>query len=413
MSTSTRSPKWRAVVRRPSRMLPLLAGFGLLALTGTAVASAAPSDAAHPALQHGAAALPVGGGYTLAFDDEFNGTSVDTSKWNYRTDQKAKSAQLPENVTEGDGHLRINVKKQTVGDFAYTGGGVVSKQKLRYGYYEVRARTTAGAGWHSAFWAQAGDGSDTYNADRRTEIDGFEVDSSTPSTIRHNIIPWFPAVSGYNPTSNNYTLPFDTSAAWHTYGFEWTEQHVAFYVDGKLAYEAPYPASIDTHDPLNIWLTDIATQTVDDSALPGHCDFDYVRYYQRDYYVDNATGTGYSETGSWADSNQTGYTAGTKSRYATRPGATATWRPDLLAAGKYHVYLYKEASQTAADPDQTVEVGDGHRVHSSVVNGTIGATGWLDLGTYQFGRGTSGYVKLTGSAAYSRANAVKFVRQVP
>jgi len=348
--------------------------------------------------------------YVLAFGDEFDGSAVDTSVWNYRTDQKGYSAQLPANVAIGNGVLTISLLQQDVGSYNYTGGGLVSNQAFRYGYFESRLRTTAAAGWHTSFWAQAGDGSDTYDAQRRTEIDCFEIDSATRSSIRHNVIPWFPAISGYSPTTGVYALPFDTSAGWHVYAFEWTEEAVIFTVDGTVAYVAPYPPSIDTHDPINIWLTCIATESPDASALPSQVEFDYVHCYQRDYYVDNALGGGYSETGVWENSTQVGYTAGTSSRYAAAAGATATWQPTLLADGTYDVYFYQETSVNKADPAQQVEVFDGTSSQTQTINGLIGPTGWRYLGTYDLPAGTSAYVKTTASAEYARSNAVRFLR---
>jgi beta-glucanase (GH16 family) len=69
------------------------------------------------------AAAPAG--YTLKWSDEFNGTSVDTSLWNFRTDTKALSAQRAQNVTEGGGVMSINLKKEPFNGMSYTGGGLV------------------------------------------------------------------------------------------------------------------------------------------------------------------------------------------------------------------------------------------------------------------------------------------------
>lgn len=75
---------------------------GLVALAG---AIAPQATAAEPS--------PPGDGWTLAFGDEFDGTTVDTAKWGFRTDVKAYSAQRKENVTESGGSLSINLKKET------------------------------------------------------------------------------------------------------------------------------------------------------------------------------------------------------------------------------------------------------------------------------------------------------------
>lgn len=165
-----------------------------------------------PAPATSAEAAPTG--YQLAWADEFAGTTPDTTAWTFRTDIKG-SQQRSENVIVGDGLMTIYLcPKNTAGencelavdsDDKYTGGGLISKRRDRYGYYETRARTNVGTGWHSAFWAAQNGG-----ASPQTEIDGFEVDSNLPGRIRHNVIAWG---QGYTPTSGIYDVGFDTSAA--------------------------------------------------------------------------------------------------------------------------------------------------------------------------------------------------------
>lgn len=389
------------------RILSMLAATVIAA--GTVVVSSPEGHAAT-----GAPGIPVPDPrfYTLAFDDEFNGTAVDQSVWNYRTDEKALSAQLPENVSEGGGVLTINLRKQSYDGYAYTGGGVVTKQSFRYGYYETRAKTPVGAGWHTSFWAQVGDGSTTFDPARRTEVDQFEIDSGNPSAISQGVRMWHADGSVSDIGRKTASPGFDTSAGWHTYGFDWNEDEVRFYVDGTLTDTVYYPPTADTHDFLNIWLTSIAYQNVDDSKLPATAQFDYVRYYQRDYYVDNDTpaSSGYSEAGPWQNSSLPGFTVGNSTRYAFGAGATATWRPTLLAAGRYAVYVYKVVDPNS-DPDSRIDVVDRDRTWTTHLNYAVGHPDWVQLGTWSFPAGSTSYVQLTGSGVgAARADAVKFVR---
>jgi hypothetical protein len=50
--------------------------------------------------------------YTLTFDDEFDGTSVDETTWNYRLDNKDLSLQTENNVVVSGGYANILLKKQ-------------------------------------------------------------------------------------------------------------------------------------------------------------------------------------------------------------------------------------------------------------------------------------------------------------
>ncbi|NUT03653.1 MAG: family 16 glycosylhydrolase [Hamadaea sp.] len=359
---------------------------------------------------------PIGGtGWTLAFSDDFSGTAVDTAKWNYRTDVKAYSAQRPENVSVADGLMNINLKQETYGGKSFTGGGLISKQSFRYGYYETRAKINDGAGWHSSFWLMSGDGSTTLSPTARTEIDGFEIDStSSPTALTTNhsgVHTWKGngVAASYNPGST-YNTGLDLRQ-WHVYGIDWAETSVKFYIDGVLKYTAPYAPSQWTHDYTNIWLTSIGYGTSPNPAyLPSAVQFDYIRYWQKDYYIDNdgPAAYGYSETGTWLDSTLTGWTYASPTRYATcgSAGNTATWRPNLRSAGTYQVYVYKVVYANS-DANARYDVAGT----TTYVNGTSGSSGWVSLGTFSLAAGTSTAVKLTSSGTgCARADAVKFVQ---
>ncbi len=401
MHNSPGGPRTRRVAR-------LLAAAALVG-AGTLVAATVPAGPA--------AADAPDANYTLVFDDEFNGTAVDTAVWNYRTDVKAYSAQRPENVSESGGYLNIALKHETYAGMSFTGGGVVSKQQFRYGYYETRAKINDGAGWHSAFWLQCGDGSTTYPACQRTEIDGFEIDSVSPTKLRHNVITWQGSGTSASTyyTSGVYDIGFDLRQ-WHTYGIDWEETGVKYYVDGVLKATQPYTPNQWTHDYTNIWLTTIGYGTSPDvTKLPSQVQFDYARYYQRDYYVDNdgPAAYGYSEAGTWLNSSLTGWTYGSPTRYAScgSAGNTASWRPNIKAAGTYQVYVWNVVNANS-DTNARYDVVHNGTTTTTQLNGTTGSSGWVSLGSYSFPTGTGGAVTVTSSGSgCARADAVKFVRQ--
>lgn len=243
-------------------------------------------------------------GYTLAWSDEFNGTSLDTSKWEFRTDTKHWSTQVPKNVSLADGRLVITLNSaaattgvkhtprgaEYVSDpshpqppvgIKYTGGGVISKAAFGYGYFESRMRIMAGKGWHSSFWMMKHDGSGgtgTTKAD--LELDVVENDSVDLTSYGANTHKWKGGHSSYGGKHMD-TLPLNS---YHVYGCEYTPETVNYFFDGELAQ------SVDIHalpqGEVNIWLTSIAsglgnTDQVDDSRLPGHVDYDYVRFYRK------------------------------------------------------------------------------------------------------------------------------------
>jgi beta-glucanase (GH16 family) len=79
--------------------------------------------------------------YVLQWSEDFKGTVLDASKWNYRTDVKLYSAQTPANISlDGAGHMNITLRQEDFAGKHFTGGGIISKAAFRYGYYEAEAR---------------------------------------------------------------------------------------------------------------------------------------------------------------------------------------------------------------------------------------------------------------------------------
>jgi beta-glucanase (GH16 family) len=249
-------------------------------------------------------------GYQLAWHDEFDGSQVDTSKWAFRTDVKHRSVQLKENVSVNAGILKLNLHQLTTalqGKLA-TGAGIISKKQFKYGYYEVKSRLgdkidddkdgKTDEGWHHAFWAMAasidakGEVNTTYPKSRRTEIDGYENASthdhaaeSTLSKFTQHVIIWQSDGKEYGrvpKTPADITaIPNFNANDWHTYGFEWTDNAVTFYVDGKITHSAAYPLTQFEHDDINIWITAMAANWTGKDQENSSAEYDYVRFYSK------------------------------------------------------------------------------------------------------------------------------------
>jgi hypothetical protein len=255
---------------------PILAAFCALFLSGQQPLGAQDID---PATGN---AQPYPGtpvtGYKLAWSDEFNGTVLDTAKWNYRTDTRFWSLQRAANVRVASGSLYLDLKKETFGTTSYTGGGVISKKLFRYGYYEARMKVPPGAGWHSSFWMMKYNrpATDTVSI----ELDPIENDSITPlkygvNTHRHLPTPHL------TYGNKNVTTP-SLSANYHVFGCEFTPTLIRYFFEGDVVQTVN--ASQFPHNDLNIWLTSIAaplggTTRVDDTKLPAAALYDYARFF--------------------------------------------------------------------------------------------------------------------------------------
>ncbi len=385
-------------VRRPVSRRSLAALLATAALIPATMVSAAPPS-------------PL---YGLAWEETFSGTSVDTTRWNFRTDVKALSAQLAANATIANGQLSLLMKQEAVSGKQYTGAGVISKQLFGYGYYEVQAKTTTNQGWHNSFWMMAGNGSDTFAAGRYLEIDQSEIDTQSPSSVPSGLQIWNgQAGAGANigaPRCATYSPGFSTTGALHTYGADWREGAVDFYLDGVKYCTVAYSTTTYRQDPVNIWLTALAYKTpVTVGGTPQI--YDTVRFYKRDQYVMNGR-YGYSESGTgWQDSTLTGFGL-LPQRYSCTAGATATFAPGFNQSGNYRVYIWKLVNPNA-DSQAEIAVHAPAGTTTTYVNFTSGTSGWVDLGQYNFNTGTTNpavSVTYTVHAGCQRAGAVKFVR---
>ncbi len=219
--------------------------------------------------------------YQLTWADEFDSTALDTAKWDYRTDSKHWSTQLPANVVLRDGNLILLLKKERAGGMEYTGAGVISKQAFGFGYYETRFRINAGKGWHSSFWMMRHDGQGgTATGIAALEFDVIENDSINLNSYGINTHKWLGQHVSYG--HKNVTTP--PLSDFHVYGCEYTPTHVKYFFDGVL--QQTVDISQRAKGGENIWLTSIAsylgkTDKVDDSRLPGEVIFEYVRFYTK------------------------------------------------------------------------------------------------------------------------------------
>ena len=103
-------------------------------------------------------------GYKLVFEDDFNGTELDSNVWEHRGVGKRSIGYIaPETVRVENGNLVISYGYRENGEFGpgWYSGMIKAKQKFCKGYFECRCicndpTTRDGSGFWSAFWIQAG-----------------------------------------------------------------------------------------------------------------------------------------------------------------------------------------------------------------------------------------------------------------
>jgi beta-glucanase (GH16 family) len=190
----------------------------------------------------------------IAFRDEFNkasGTPVDAEKWTaeiggdgWGNEELEFYTNEKENAYhDGAGSLIIKALKKDLplsfkcwyGQCKYTSARLVTEQKFdqKYGRFEARIKIPRGQGMWSAFWLL---GNDISSVGWATcgEIDVMENIGREPATVHGTI--HGPGYSGANGIGAPFNLSNSQKFAddFHVYAAEWTENKIAFYVDGKL-----------------------------------------------------------------------------------------------------------------------------------------------------------------------------------
>ena len=226
-------------------------------------------------------------GYKLTFSDEFDGTKLDTGKWNtlapfgvqFFSDSHQQQAFIPQGVTLANGLVTFTAQRSTgnTNGQPYSSGSITTNGTFTHGYFEARVRVPAGKGFWPAYWL-------TSSTRWPPEWDIFEI-------IDGNIFGYTHPVSGGKCTfvdgaagsDSTYTIQ-NVYGIFHVYGFKWTATDIYWYVDGTMTEHYAIDSAAGANDPF--WLN-LSLQVGGDwpgnpdgtTPLPSHMDVDYVRVY--------------------------------------------------------------------------------------------------------------------------------------
>jgi beta-glucanase (GH16 family) len=234
-----------------------------------------------------------------AFDDEFSGSSLNTTTWTAlnRPGDASNSEQQcyrPGNAAVVSGALVLSDKQDSsCSGYSYTSAMLqTATYHFTYGTFEVRAQMPTGTGQWPALWLLGANCQATYptspdNAGAcqwptpgSDELDMYEG-KGNPAVGAFNL------EEGTSPNNadlaygcNGVALPFDTSAGYHTYDLVWAPGSLTWQIDGvtycSTTSNVPTTAMFLL---LNIALGG-AGGTIDPAVLPQTMHIDYVRVYQ-------------------------------------------------------------------------------------------------------------------------------------
>ncbi|WP_114189475.1 glycoside hydrolase family 16 protein [Microvirga aerophila] len=227
-------------------------------------------------------------GYKLVFDEEFNGTSIDKSKWaevsSSQQDfgQGNKPNQQLEwnsfaNASVQNGVLTITARREKFisksgREYSWTSSLLTTSPSFafQYGYIEERAMFPADKGFWPAFWTWQTPG---YAGPGTQETDVYEFYSNDHARL------YLTSHVG-DGGSHTLILPFDPTSGYHTYGADISPSGTKWYIDGQLVFSAPgthtAPANLVTN------LAVYARRAPDLEVKSASKKVDYIRVYSRD-----------------------------------------------------------------------------------------------------------------------------------
>jgi beta-glucanase (GH16 family) len=251
-------------------------------------------------------------GWTLAFDEEFDGPlglwDGTSGRWKTVFNWGGRSLDnLPGNdehqcyVDPGfmglgldpfsidSGVLAISAEQHQVycdpsatpQNLPYTSGLLTSEPSFTqtYGWWEIRARFPRGKGLWPAFWLLPADQS------WPPEIDVLEVFGGQNSRGEGATNMWHQgSITASGNSGDWHDLGFDHTADFHTYAIDWEPDFITWFVDGKQM--ARSATGTDQHKPMYLLLNlavggDWPEMPDDQTVFPARMLVDWVRVYTK------------------------------------------------------------------------------------------------------------------------------------
>lgn len=256
--------------------------------------------------------------YELVFSDEFNaedGTQPNSAVWKRTQRQRSTWNRYMDDSEDvvflNDGHLvaRAIPNPQATDDTnAMLTGGIKSQglYAFKYGKIEARIFTNPHTGNFPAFWLMPED--PTGGWPRCGEIDIWEAINAETTSYHTVHSHWTYTLNQKSNPPSSKTVANTPQGRWHTYGLEWDEHQLTWYVDGQKVHT--YAKSADPYAlsegqwPYDKVFYIILNQSVGDGGWVAKPDkshtyetrFDWVRVYQTKDQLTNITSAPLSTT---------------------------------------------------------------------------------------------------------------------
>jgi len=222
---------------------------------------------------------PQGKTWKLVFNDEFDGTVLDESKWSIPDEYARRDGWWSPRAIGLDGKGKLAISTLKEGD-KYLDGCVRTRGKFEhaFGYYVARIRLQRQPGHWSAFWLY----NDCVGKIGEEGRDGTEIDIYEKPWLddRANCaLHWDGYGKEHKSEGKVVSIP-GVMEGYHTFSLWWKPDEYVFYVDGQETWRTnaggvcQAPLYIKLSDEIGTWAGKIA-----DAQLPDAFLVDYVRVY--------------------------------------------------------------------------------------------------------------------------------------
>jgi beta-glucanase (GH16 family) len=244
--------------------------------------------------------------WNIVWDDEFNGTSINTNIWTFEggnnggwgNNELEFYTTNAANAYVSNGLLHIAALQQSIDGFDYTSARMKTEFNFSttYGRIVWSAALPEGTGMWPALW-MLGNSFSTLGWPACGELDVMEENGAISNQVQSSV--HFGNSSDQDQTETAiYTFPGGITATnFHTYMIDWEYSSISFYVDGNLfetqnswgSPDGPYPAPFNApfFFIMNLavggnYVGNPSTTQIDSGTVfPAQMLVDYVRVYQK------------------------------------------------------------------------------------------------------------------------------------
>lgn len=230
-------------------------------------------------------------GWTLTWHDEFDGSTIDTSKWEVLTRRQnhneEKQYYLAAQASLTEGMLRLTSTNQPFEGLLYRSARLEGRYEQTYGRFEIRARIPTTQGIWPAIWLLPRTARWPFGG----EIDIMEHKGSEPNVVssayhfadesgKHKYV-----TERYQAVDQNQQ-PIQWPDGFHIYAAEWEPGEIRFYVDGVEHFRTTSSEVPVSSTPMHVVLNTAVGGNFDgdpdaNTVFPQLHLIDYVRVYKR------------------------------------------------------------------------------------------------------------------------------------